>query len=376
MMATSELPPRCGGIGWYVHYLTAELRRRGIAVTPVIRTAPDGGAGATDGPLRVEASNLPWFGPRRFSRGLRALPGTAEHDLAVVHGAHLGGWALDIPVLQVNHWCQAEGNIRFRLGSRHLPDAIRVLLHPLLRRAEGRSMSRATTVGAVSRAMVGEIGRHHGLEAVYLGNGVDTSRFAPAEEVSRPPRGVLFVSMFKHGKGLRHILDIVRRVRRAGCDIPFTLVGRGPMERWLRSRIASSGLVGVAIRPYVDHVDLPAVYREHSMLLLPSFYEGLPTVVLEAMASGLPVVATDAGGTGEATVDGETGACVPVGDVARMAEAILRFDADPALARRLGRAGREKCLVEFSWPAIAGHYLEAFEVMLGRVGDGPAVLTP
>jgi hypothetical protein len=58
------------------------------------------------------------------------------------------------------------------------------------------------------------------------------------------------------------------------------------------------------------------------------------------MAAGLPVVATDVGGNREVVVHGKTGFLVPVRSPEVMAQALLSLLRDPALARRLGLAGR------------------------------------
>jgi glycosyltransferase involved in cell wall biosynthesis len=63
--------------------------------------------------------------------------------------------------------------------------------------------------------------------------------------------------------------------------------------------------------------------------------------VLEAGASALPVIATRHAGIAEAVIDGTTGYLVDERDVSGMAERIVRLARDPALAQRLGVAGRE-----------------------------------
>jgi starch synthase len=87
----------------------------------------------------------------------------------------------------------------------------------------------------------------------------------------------------------------------------------------------------------------------------PSIYEPLGIVNLEAMACEAAVVASDVGGIPEVVVDGKTGFLVPLGerfasDFAERTNALL---ADPAQARAMGRAGRERAVSDFAWGAIA-----------------------
>ena len=60
------------------------------------------------------------------------------------------------------------------------------------------------------------------------------------------------------------------------------------------------------------------------------------------------MVATRVGGVPELVEDGVTGFLVPPRDPDALAEALQRLIADPGLRRRMGRAGREKALREFT----------------------------
>jgi glycosyltransferase involved in cell wall biosynthesis len=71
-------------------------------------------------------------------------------------------------------------------------------------------------------------------------------------------------------------------------------------------------------------------------------------VVMEAMALSLPVIATRGGGVVEIVEDGKTAFLVPMGDADAMAEAILVMLRDPARAREMGAAGRERVSKHFT----------------------------
>lgn len=87
--------------------------------------------------------------------------------------------------------------------------------------------------------------------------------------------------------------------------------------------------------------------------------EGLGIVYLEAGYAGKPVIGSYSGGVPEAVIDGETGFLVPENDVQATAAAILKLLRDPALAARLGAAGRKHSL-GFSATAGANKVLEFF----------------
>jgi glycosyltransferase involved in cell wall biosynthesis len=93
---------------------------------------------------------------------------------------------------------------------------------------------------------------------------------------------------------------------------------------------------------------------------LASQSEEAPMSLLEAMAAGLPVVATDVGGVSELVSSGETGFLVAARNTQAFGERLARLAGDPELRSRLGQAGRERALAEFS----AGPIVERIEAVL------------
>ncbi len=94
-----------------------------------------------------------------------------------------------------------------------------------------------------------------------------------------------------------------------------------------------------------------------SVFVYKSDLEGLGSAALLAQAAGVPVVASDAGGLTEAVVDGQTGFIVEDNDFATPVKRLLE---DRVLAERMGMAGHERVLREFSVDVMVRNTLSAY----------------
>lgn len=95
--------------------------------------------------------------------------------------------------------------------------------------------------------------------------------------------------------------------------------------------------------------DVPARIAELDLVVHASTTgEPFGQVIIEAMAEQKPVVATDGGGVPEIVEDGITGILVPMGDAARMTEALTYLLANPEVAAQMGRNGRARVAAQFT----------------------------
>jgi starch synthase len=130
----------------------------------------------------------------------------------------------------------------------------------------------------------------------------------------------------------------------------------------------------VWIDHFIPREELIELHSGASVFVCPSVYEPFGLVILEAMACETAVVATRVGGIPEIVVEGETGFLVdydegdPDGFATALAAGVERLLGDPALAKRMGRAGRQRVEKTFGWPSLAARTVELYESVLDRQG--------
>ncbi|MEA5388515.1 glycosyltransferase [Haloarculaceae archaeon H-GB11] len=132
---------------------------------------------------------------------------------------------------------------------------------------------------------------------------------------------VLGVGRLNEQKQFRTLVSAVANVS-ADRDCRLVVLGSGPKRKELVSLAEQLDIENIVRLP--GFVENPYVYMaEADVFALPSAWEGCPNVLLEALACGTPVVATDCpGGSAEILADGKYGLLTPVGDVAKMSDAI------------------------------------------------------
>lgn len=158
-------------------------------------------------------------------------------------------------------------------------------------------------------------------------------------------------------KGHDLLIDAVAELSEAYPHVHLWFAGDGPEKDRLTAKIDRAGL-SRRVRLLGFRSDIPRLLHAADVLCHPSRKEGAPNAVLEAMVAGLPVVATAAYGTAELIMHGETGLLSPVDDRAALKANLATVLADADLRRRLGEAGRERALTEFSEKKSTDLWLE------------------
>jgi glycosyltransferase involved in cell wall biosynthesis len=192
---------------------------------------------------------------------------------------------------------------------------------------------RASSVVAVSQGAADDIARSSGVprervRVIYnpvitpallqqIGQTPTHPWFAPGQ-----PPVILGVGRLTAAKDFPTLIRAFARVRRHR-NVHLMIVGEGEERGRLETLVRELGLDDVVSLPgYQENAG--AYMAKSALFVLSSAWEGLPTVLIEALAAGARVVSTDCpSGPREILQQGRLGTLVPVGDVARLAEAMI-----------------------------------------------------
>ena len=396
--------PRCGGQGVYTRHLTRELVRLGHSVE-VFSGPPwpelDDGVGFT--PVRgldLYRNPDPFRIPARSE--FTSLADLTE--FAVMMGAGFGeplAYSMRIERLlrgrrgdfDIIHDNQCMGSGILKLHERGWP-LLETLHHPItvdrsialdhaesgwkrfttrrwfgFLRMQMRVVKRLPAVLTVSHNSRIDINAQMGVDLERLTVvpvGVEHNVFRPYDDVVKK-KGRLMVTSSSDVpmKGLVPLLEAVAKLR-TEREIDLLVIGQPQAGGRVARTIERLGLGDIVTTiSGVSDEELARLYGEAEVAIVPSLYEGFSLPAIEAMGCAVPVVATTGGALPEVVgTSGETGLLVEPNDPDALVEAIRSLLDDPALASRLGEAGRERVMERFTWEVTARGTAACYDAIL------------
>jgi starch synthase len=381
-LLTREYPPEVyGGAGTHVEYLSRELRHL-TDVSVHCWGAPRTEPGVT--------SHQPWTAlsePKPESTTLQAMSinlamagAVKGADLVHSHtwyaylGGHLSKLMWSIPHVMTIHSLEPMRPWKVeQLGGGYALSTF----------CEKTGLEGADAVIAVSRGVRQDVLDFYPAvnpDRVHvIHNGIDPEIYRPQlspETLARfgidPSRPfALFNGRITRQKGLTHLLAAALKLDR---QYQVVIVASNPDTPEIAAEVAAlAGRVSaergslVWIDHFISREDLIHLHSHATVFVCPSIYEPFGLVILEAMACETPVVASRVGGIPEIVVEGETGYLVNFdpddldGFTSALAERMEKLLSDAALAARMGKAGRDRVLKHFGWPAIASQTVQLYE---------------
>ena len=242
-----------------------------------------------------------------------------------------------------------------------------------LRNWTAYSVKQARKVFTISRASKNDIIKYYQIKperivVTYPGykfkNTMQSSKLL-TEKYGIKGSYILFVGTVQPRKNLVRLIEAFSRIKRdssssAEGDIQLVIVGK---KGWLYEEIYEApkkfGVEDkIKFLNYVPDEDLPVLYKNAHVFVLPSLYEGFGLPVLEAMAQGCPVVISNTSSLPE--VGGDAAVYIDPENVESIVEGIEKVLGDTKYRQSLIKKGREQ-VKKFSWEKTARETLKVLE---------------
>ncbi|MGM1056442.1 MAG: glycosyltransferase family 4 protein [Bacteroidota bacterium] len=205
-------------------------------------------------------------------------------------------------------------------------------------------------------------------QVTVIPNSVDVARFIPQPDTLEPGNILYFGTLIRK-KGVLELPEIFNRLVKEMSQAHLLFAGRDVMD--IKTRISTKELMLEKFSPaatkqlvWLDNLPyeeiLEQIAKAH-VVVLPSFAETLPMTWIEAMAMEKALVTSDIGWAKEVMIDGVTGFTVDPKDHHLYAEKILQLLNDSALAKKMGKAARERVLAKFSTEVVVEENIRFYE---------------
>lgn len=267
------------------------------------------------------------------------------HESAPALVALLAGMKLDIPLVVTYHGSDPQRVQGFGKIARHAD---------LLVTPSHRAAGDLADIAGVSRDKLRVIGL--GIKPPPDDTPQDVA--ALRQELLRGgDRLVVTIARVAYQKGIDVLIECVSRLKESHPGYRFVVVGDGPLDQEMRTLAQERGLDDCL--HFAGRTEVPYRYlRAADLMLLTSRWEALPISIAEAFKAGTPVVATDCSGVHE-LVDESVGACVPIGDVEAISQAVERVLEDDRMREAMAASALERSTADRFDPDHINRQIEA-----------------
>lgn len=214
-----------------------------------------------------------------------------------------------------------------------------------------RRFGRADLCFAVTKHLAAHLTSGGAKQVIHIPNMV---RVPPRMErpAMRTPPVIGAMGRLDYKKGFDVFIDALAILAQRSIPFRATLGGEGAEMEALQKRVQAYALDSqVELVGWVK--DKAAFFDGVDVFVVPSRQEAFGLTLVEAMAHRVPVVTSDAFGPREIAHHGEDALVTEHGDAEQLADALVQLLGDPALATRLGDAGRALVEREYTMQAMA-----------------------
>lgn len=175
-------------------------------------------------------------------------------------------------------------------------------------------------------------------------------------EIKKNNKTILFFGRIVDYKGLDILLKAFGKIKMAVPETQLWIVGSGELYKY-KKLLAQDAIV--VENKWVPDNEVKDYFTKSAILVCPYKEASQSGLVPLAYSFKMPVVATKVGGLVEQIEDGKTGILVECGDSEALVRACVELLSDQNKCQRMGQAGYEKAVREFSWERVSQMVLDS-----------------
>ncbi|MBL7764901.1 MAG: glycosyltransferase family 4 protein [Chitinophagaceae bacterium] len=234
---------------------------------------------------------------------------------------------------------------------------------------ERRSLKIADQIVSVSHHMMTLTEKafgHFSQPATIIYNSVNESIFFPHHEVIRDSNMILFVGKFHIRKGVYELFSILNHLLRLNPDAHFLFVGHHTTEQSdeLLSIVSPDFHSRIRFKHAVDQIQLPKIYSQASLMIMPTRAEAFGLTVIEAMACGCVVAMSNLPITHEIISDEMDGLIIDPENSEMTSKRIHQLLGNPSKLNQMREAAVRKVKLSFSNEKILAQNLNLYKNLI------------
>ncbi len=184
-------------------------------------------------------------------------------------------------------------------------------------------------------------------KVTYIPNGVDIKQFPRSKQKGK---NILFIGRVHPQKGVHILLEAFKHIQK---EFPNEkLVIAGPAEGAYAEECKKNASKNVTFIGKYPREQLPKLFKEAKMIVLPSLWEGMALTLTEALASEKPIIVSNLPSMASLVKSGKNGILVEPNNVEELTKAIKFVLTHKKEAEKMGKAGR-KTAEAYDWAKIS-----------------------
>lgn len=167
---------------------------------------------------------------------------------------------------------------------------------------------------------------------------------------------ILYVGKVEERRKPIFCIDVYQKVKEEYRNCCLVYVGQGPLINKVHDYVAAHNIADVHFVDKIPQNELPELYAESSLFILPTRYEIFGMVLMEAMYFGCPVITFKAAGPLDVITNLEDGIVMDEFNVGKWANAMMNVLSNDSYHIKMAEAGMEKIKSQYLWDTISREY--------------------